>query len=366
MNSKLLSVKGCLLGGAIGDALGYPVEFLRWSDIKRRYGEEGIQSYEMDFEQGLALISDDTQMTLFTANGLLVHDTCKALFKAAPVPEQCIYDAYRDWYHCQCASALSRDNRSWLSDLQEMHERRAPGNTCLMALRTGEAGSVEKPVNHSKGCGGIMRVAPVALWGVGKRSIEEIDMLAAQATALTHGHPLGYMPSAALADIISRILTGTDDMYDVIDATRETMGSLFGSESCLNELLRIMDQAVELSRNDIPDVENIHAIGEGWTGEEALGIAIYCSVKYQDDFSRAVIAAVNHSGDSDSTGAITGNIVGARLGMEAIDGKWLRGLELKNTVLEMASDLYYGCPVNADGSVTDEGWKRKYVAWCHR
>ena len=366
MNARFSSIYGCLIGGAIGDALGTPVEFMRWSDIQRRYGEEGIQSLEMDFEQGLALISDDTQMTLSTANGLLMYDTYRMLFKEAPAPEQCIYEAYRDWYHCQCSARMPKDNHSWLSDLQEMHERRAPGNTCMSALRTGEAGSIEKPINHSKGCGGIMRVAPVALWGIGKRSVEAIDRLAARAAALTHGHPLGYMPSAALADIISRILAGTKDMQDVIDATRDAMKSLFGAEAYLNELLRIMDQAVELTRNDHSDVENIHAIGEGWTGEEALGIAIYCSVKYQDDFSGAIIAAVNHNGDSDSTGAIAGNIVGARLGVEAIDGKWLRGLELKNAILEMASDLYYGCPVNEDGTVPDEGWKRKYIAWCHR
>ena len=366
MNARFSSIYGCLVGGAIGDALGTPVEFMRWSEIQRRYGEEGIQSLEMDFEQGLALISDDTQMSLFTANGLLVYDTYRTLFKESPAPEQCIYEAYRDWYHCQCSLHMPKDNHSWLSDLQEMHERRAPGNTCLSALRTGDAGSIEKPINFSKGCGGIMRVAPVALWGIGKRSVEDTDRLAAQAAALTHGHPLGYMPSAALADIISRILTGTRDMQAVMDATRVAMGSLFGSEPCLNELLRMIDQAVELTRNDHSDVENIHAIGEGWTGEEALGIAIYCSVKYQDDFSRAIIAAVNHNGDSDSTGAIAGNIVGARLGMEAIDGKWLRGLELKNPILELASDLYHGCPINEDGTVTDEEWKRKYVAWCHR
>ena len=357
------SICGCLIGGAVGDALGTPVEFMRWSDIKRRYGEDGIQSLEKDFEQGLALISDDTQMSLFTANGLLMYDTYRTLFKEVPTIEQFIYEAYRDWYHCQCSHHIPKDNHSWLSDLQEMHERRAPGNTCLTALRTGEAGSIENPINHSKGCGGIMRVALVALWGIGKRTIEDTDLLAAQAAAITHGHPLGYMPAAALADVVSRILTGTKDMQDVIEATKDAMGFLFGSEPCLNELLRIIDKAAVLSRNNRSDVENIDAIGGGWTGEEALGIAVYCSLKYQDDFSRAVIAAVNHSGDSDSTGAIVGNIVGARLGFEAIEGKWLRGLELKNTILEMAHDLFEGCPVNHDSPVANEGWKRKYVAW---
>lgn len=364
MRYNLSSIKGCLIGGAVGDALGTPVEFLRWSDIKRRYGEDGIQSFEIDFEQGLALISDDTQMSLFTANALLMYDTYKALSGEAPAPEQCIYEAYRDWYHCQCSSAIPKDNRSWLSDLQEMHERRAPGNTCLSALRSGEAGRIERPINHSKGCGGIMRVAPVALWGAGKRSIEDTDMLAAQAAAVTHGHPLGYMPAAALADIIGRLLTGTEDIYDAVVACKEAMAGLFHGDTYLAELFRIVDLSVALSRNDDPDVDNIHKIGEGWTGEEALGIAVYCCLKYQDDFSRTIIAAVNHNGDSDSTGAIAGNIAGVRLGFEAIDGKWLRGLELKNIIIEMAHDLYNGCPVGGEGSSVDNNWKRKYTDLC--
>ena len=61
--------RGCLLGGAAGDALGYPVEFLSLADIRERYGPAGITSYAL--QHGVAQISDDTQMTLFTANGLL-------------------------------------------------------------------------------------------------------------------------------------------------------------------------------------------------------------------------------------------------------------------------------------------------------
>ena len=364
MNERYSSILGCLIGGAVGDALGTPVEFLRWNDIKRRYGDAGIQYLEMDFEQGLSLISDDTQMSLFTANGLLMYDTRKALSEEDVSPEACIYAAYRDWYHCQRSRDIPKDNHSWLSDLQEMHERRAPGNTCLSALRNGEPGSVESPINQRKGCGGIMRVAPIALWAWGKLSIEEADRLAAEAAALTHGHPLGYMPAAAQVDVIGRLLAGTTDMYAAVADCKGAMKALFSDNPYLDELLCIMDQAVELSVNDAEDVENIHAIGEGWTGEEALGIALYSSLKYQNDFSKAVIAAVNHSGDSDSTGAIAGNIVGARLGHDGIDNIWLRCLELKSTIHEIAKDLCDGCPVNADGSITSEAWIQKYQAWC--
>lgn len=334
---RLSAFRGCLLGGAIGDALGYPVEFLDWRQIRRQYGSGGIQALEKDYREGLAIVSDDTQMTLFTANGLLVYD---AVGGASPVA--CIYDAYRDWYHCQGAAGLPENNRSWLSELPEMHAWRAPGNTCLSALGSGRAGSTKEPVNNSKGCGGIMRVAPVALWNRGRMSAEAIDLLGAEAAALTHGHPLGWMPAAALVDLVSRAAFAEvpGDLYDDAAACRRTMAELFRGNRYLEGLLRFIDLPVALSRNGEPDVDNIHAIGGGWTGEEALGIALYCCLKYQGDFSKAVVAAVNHSGDSDSTGAIAGNLMGARLGEAAIDARWLEGLELRDVTMEVADDLY--------------------------
>ena len=362
MARGLSAARGCLIGGAIGDALGYSVEFLRWDDIRRRYGDRGIRCLQMDFDQDLALISDDTQMSLFTLNGLLSCEARMALGEAVS-PVRCIYEAYLDWYRCQRSGAIPADNHSWLSELPEMHERRAPGNTCLGALGAGVPGSVEAPVNHSKGCGGIMRVAPIALWADGRLSIEEADMLAAQAAALTHGHPLGYMSAAALVDVIARALqTDGGDLYALAPACRDAMRALFCDDPYLDELLRVIDLAVELSRNGETDLENICRLGEGWTGEEALGIALYCALKYQDDFSGAVIAAVNHSGDSDSTGAIAGNIVGARLGDEAIDEKWLRGLELRDTILELAGDLCAGCPAPGQDSAAAKGWMKRYGA----
>ena len=369
-NDRFLSaIRGSLLGGAIGDALGYPVEFLRWKEIQKEYGPEGIQKYTLDYEEGAAIISDDTQMTLFTANGLLTGDTCNVLKKVDYSPVGYIYEAYRDWYFCQQAMKLPPQNHSWMSVIPEMHKRRAPGTTCMSALHAGEPGDMEEPINFSKGCGGIMRVAPIALWDQGKRPIEEIDLLGAKAAALTHGHPLGYMPAAALVHLVSRAAfsehDGENGLYAVAADCRETMKRLFAENGFLEGLLRIMDQAEALSRNDKTDVENIHAIGEGWTGEEALGIALYCSLKYQNDFSKAVIAAVNHNGDSDSTGAITGNIVGAWLGYEAIEEKWLKDLELKRVLLEKADDLYAGCPKAAEEIRQNEKWYGRYGSHCN-
>ena len=366
-NRFLSAVRGSLVGGAVGDALGYPVEFMSWAEIRRTYGPAGIQRYEMDFEEDMALISDDTQMTLFTANGLLLADTCRVLGKAYD-PVGCVYRAYLDWYECQRAMRLPPRGQTWLSALPEMHSRRAPGNTCLSALGSGKPGSPDRPLNDSKGCGGIMRAAPVALWDRGRRPLDEADRLGAASAALTHGHPLGYMSAAALVHLVSEAAFGgrerPEGLYNIAAGCREAMSRLYAGDRYLDELLRVMDRAVELSKNAQADADNIHAIGGGWTGEEALGIALYCSLKYQDDFSKGVTAAVNHSGDSDSTGAVTGNILGAWLGYEAIGKEWLDGLELKTVLLDMAQDLYTGCPEDKDALAADEAWRKKYAAYC--
>ena len=121
-----------------------------------------------------------------------------------------------------------------------------------------------------------------------------------------------------------------------------------------------MDQAEAMAANGSIDPDNIHALGGGWVAEETLAIAIYCALRYSDDFSRGVAASVNHSGDSDSTGAVTGNILGAWLGRSAIEEKWTRTLELKKVILEMADDLCDACTPSGDGSAPSPQWEKKY------
>ena len=122
-----------------------------------------------------------------------------------------------------------------------------------------------------------------------------------------------------------------------------------------------MNLAVELSENAADDLENIHALGEGWVAEETLGISLYCALRYKDDFSAGIIASVNHKGDSDSTGAVTGNILGALLGYSAMEEKWKENLELKDVILEMADDLCHGCQMREYSYYYDPAWECKYI-----
>ncbi|MDD4091832.1 MAG: ADP-ribosylglycohydrolase family protein [Smithellaceae bacterium] len=99
--------------------------------------------------------------------------------------------------------------------------------------------------------------------------------------------------------------------------------------------------------------ETIEKMGGGWVGEEALAISLYCALAAEGDFAKGVRLAVNHTGDSDSTGSITGNILGAMQGRAAIPAPWLEELELKDVIEEIAGDLFV---------LYDDGdpWRKKY------
>lgn len=377
-------IRGCLVGGAIGDALGYPVEFFPWKYIVERYGkddERGITEYCFDPKTGKAVFSDDTQMTLFTANGILVNETAKQLEGAGAGDNltKAVYEAYLEWYRTQICSFPHhyRWRSSWLMEVPELFEARGPGNTCMEALGSGECGSIKYPINNSSGNGGLMRVAPYGCY-FGDMPERELIMVAAESTAITHGNSLGYIPSGMMALIVRKCIyeeSASASLREIILSSYRATGEVFSADPQWPKLCELIDLAISLSGNFEADLKNIRQLGKGTTGDSALAIAVYCSLRYENDFSRGVIAAVNHDGDSDSTGAITGNLLGAWLGLGRIDDKWLEGLEMKDVILEEADDLCFGVPSGGviSGSVpsgsVDSGseaeraaaWRAKYV-----
>ncbi|MFN8541528.1 MAG: ADP-ribosylglycohydrolase family protein [Thermomicrobiales bacterium] len=216
--------------------------------------------------------------------------------------------------------------------LPELHSRRAPGNTCLASLRGGRAGSVGEKLNSSKGCGGVMRAAPVGLaW---PRDPGAAFEQGCESAALTHGHRSGFLSAGFLAATISGIVAGRE-LGEAIGVAR----GLLVARSAHRECLGAVDGAVRLAREGAEVHEAIGQLGEGWVGEEALAIALFCALT-AEDFADGVIKAVNHSGDSDSTGAIAGNLLGALLGEGAIPARWLERLELRGAIGAVAGDLY--------------------------
>lgn len=346
--------RGCLLGGAAGDALGYAVEFMNESAIWRRFGDSGITAYELIDDA--ARFSDDTQMTLFTAVGLLLGEDAGLSGPDGPWIDY-ILAAYYDWMRTQ--DGTSPGANCWLNNVPELNARRAPGTTCTSYLRPSRTGTVANPQNDSKGCGGVMRVAPIGLYFNVSSEKERlaVDMIGAEAAALTHGHELGWMSASMLVHMIQLLAHNEDvDVAQAAAASCDAMEALFPNARHLGEMIGIVQDAMTLAQAaDITDVEAIHELGEGWVGEEALAIAVYCAMRHEQDFQAALIAAVNHNGDSDSTGAVAGNILGARLGVEAIPDEYIDDLEIAGVLTEVADDLL-------DGKEAAKNWNEKYVA----
>ena len=332
--------RGCLLGGAAGDALGYTVEFMQEGRIFHRYGDRGITEYELT--GGVAAISDDTQMTLFTAEGLL-RGTAREPRGIRDSYTEDFHRAYLDWLKTQEERFPPKDGPSGsrLLTVPELFDLRAPGNTCLSALHSGECGTPEAPVNNSKGCGGVMRAAPPGLFfndtGL---AAEQVARIGAQAAAVTHGHILGWLPAAALAQIVHEISQNGDTVYDALMKTLYLQDEMWPASQAKDSFIALMNRAADLAATDKNSLDAVHMLGEGWVADEALAIAAYCALKYENDFDAALIAAVNHKGDSDSTGAVAGNILGARLGLSGIPAKYTEHLELRDLILETADSLH--------------------------
>ncbi len=345
-------IRGSLLGGAIGDALGYQIEF-----------KKGIKDKEVTRFNGKGIISDDTQMTLFTANALIWRETRGSLRGIAMMPVDAIYYGYLDWLDTQNNTQGER-KITWIKEIPELNIPRAPGNTCITALSSGIKGTIEEPINNSKGCGTVMRVAPLGLY---IKDENTAGKLAAESSALTHGHPLGIIPSYVLASMINLIVHKDLDILTSLNQSIDgllTNYNIFNKEDT-NYFIELMKKAIKLSSSNMNNIDAINELGEGWVAEEALAIAIYSCLKYSNSFEDAVVCAVNHDGDSDSTGAIAGNIIGAYLGEEAIPDYYKDNVELKDVILEIADDLSSPIPVSEYSSNNDEYWISKYV-YCHK
>jgi ADP-ribosylglycohydrolase len=324
--------EGCLIGGAIGDALGAPVEFMSLNEIKKEYGEDGIQDLEID-EYGEAEFTDDTQMTLFTIDGLLKEFGNNFNVKKFP-KLRTIFESYKLWLATQNYPApYSTKNEGWLSNLSGLYRRKSPGETCISSIKSNKIGTISNPQNNSKGCGGVMRVAPVGL--LYYKNPENAFKVGADIAALTHGHPSGYLPAGVLSSIIAYIVQG-EDIYSSVTKSVDILKKYENHEETLNSI----EKAIYFAKTDIKETEVLDKIGWGWTGEEAIAIAIYSALKYPDNFEKAVKTSVNHSGDSDSTGAITGNIVGAYCGINGINNNWTSKIQDFKSLKRVSQDLF--------------------------
>ncbi|SEF28102.1 ADP-ribosylglycohydrolase [Amycolatopsis pretoriensis] len=351
-------LRGSLLAGAIGDALGAKTEFDSIDRIREIAGPAGITDFIPAYG-GVGRITDDTQMTLFTLEALIRAHAQRRRTGSADVVHS-LQMAYQRWLHTQgVAWDRARGPQStveapdgWLITHQELFSRRAPGLTCFGELeaygRAGVRGSIERPVNNSKGCGGVMRAAPVALWS---DDLAEVFRLGAESAALTHGHPSGYLSSGCFAVLVHGLLHGKP-LLDALALARDELVKHSGHE----EQSAALDAALALAEQGPPTPEKLETLGQGNVGETALSMSVYVALT-TTDADTALLAAVNHSGDSDSTGSVCGNLVGAMYGEEALRSSWLEQLELRDVIVGLADDALTEFGPDAPG---DDRWFARY------
>jgi ADP-ribosylglycohydrolase len=306
--------KGCLLGLAVGDALGAPVEHLSLEKIKEKYGESGITEFDVwnGFKPGF--YTDDTQLSLATAKGC-IHAHFNLMRGGEAHSQEFVYKSYVEW----------------LESLKDPFQVRHPGYTCMHVLQSGERGSIGNPINDSTEVSGILRTAPVGLAFPPGMAFRE----AADYAALTHGRPSAYYAAAFFAEIIAQIIEGKS-LQDAVELSIEQLVAFDNHK----DLLQYLEIALELFINQTSVEESIPQLGKGISAAEVLALGVFCALKHVFEFSEGVKAAVNHSGISTSSGLVTGAILGTLLGHEGIPENLGSRLENALEITEIAEDMH--------------------------
>lgn len=376
------SIRGCMMAGAAADALGYVVEFMNRKAILSRFGENGITKFVLD-GNGKAPISDDTQMALFSANGLLMGLTRVCMRGIGGSPENYVDGAYLDWYYTQTGKKrellIDDWHFTWLRDLPEMAKFRDPESTCLNACEN--IFQRETVRNNSKGCGGITRVAPMALLYAGcENPIEWLAEAGGEIAECTHKHPLGFLPASLLTVLLYKVVSMSakqvqEDIDRIVTETLNVLDVIYKDKytNSKRHLKKLIKKAMRLAHSNMPDADAIRKLGEGWFADETLAIALFCAVRHICSVEDAIIASVNHSGKSDSTGSVCGNIMGAIYGYEHIrnrnifcpEGKELEyTLELSEIILTIANDLSTGCIISEYDPIDTPEKRQWYERYC--
>jgi ADP-ribosylglycohydrolase len=307
---------GCLLGIAIGDALGFPVERFSLAQIHGHYGPEGVRDFVSGGRYPAGTYSDDTQLSLATARALLQAGECTV---------------------DQIAEALAIEYLAWY---RSPESARGPGRTTLAACANLARGVhwLESGIRESKGCGAAMRVAPIGLYFHGDR--EKLIAAARTASVITHAHPTGVGAAVLNAYAVACLLEGV------------------APDGLLHELLPMASSAsaelaaalfIVQSYGRLEPAAAFSQIGETSSAEEVFASALFCFLRSPGDFRATVLAAANSNGDSDSIAAMAGGLSGAYNGVQGIPEQWVQAVENRQGIEKTAVALYRRCAPSTPG-----------------
>ncbi|GAA2786038.1 ADP-ribosylglycohydrolase family protein [Kitasatospora paracochleata] len=340
---------GAMLGLAIGDALGKPVEFATYDELLR-----GTPDWRLLPLPKNALVTDDTQMTLALARALrdaMDDGPLVPLRLQLPLREEFV-----EWWR-------SPENN------------RAPGMTCMRACwRLSMPDRLWQDASDigSKGCGANMRVAPLGL--VDELTDRRLSGAAQLQSALTHGHPTALAASELTAFTVRWLAAGVEPrelpallrahahanrtrydafwLGDLAARAHDHSPEEFIARGW-DECLAVLDRLDAALARPTPDRDPCEITGAGWIAEDAFATALLCFLLLPDDPVAAVRRAAYSSGDSDSIACLTGAFAGARHGEVAWPADWVERIEHRDELL--AFGRLWDRPLTPERSATPAG-----------
>ncbi len=355
MEDMLRAYRGCLLGLAVGDAMGYTIDPKSWKEIQTNYGPNGLLGYDLQ-EQEYAQVSSYTQIAAFLCNGLLLSVSrgktdylayCKL--------------ALREWTRSQHFYRDPEPSFCYLAKLPQFRRRHCRDARMLDNLRLEAYGSMASPKNDNNAPGALTGAVAAGMFYQPRRiAPEQVGTLAGELIALTHGNPDTFLSGVVLAYTIAGILQEpehslADQFQQAISVMEGQFGSRFPQAEDLAQQLR--DTIALAQAADVPAQEGMERLG-CLDGAGCLAGAMFACLSSPEDFDSAIITAVNHSGMSAAVGAITGAILGAKLTEDALPEFYLESLECSDILKTLAEDMACGTPAKG---VFDDSWDHKYV-----
>lgn len=350
-------LKGCLLGLAIGDAMGLAVDTKALDEIFLDYGPAGLLGY--DLTNGVAEISSHTQIAAFSCNGLLL-----SLARGQNTYLASVTLALKEWAHAQHLPGDPKKRSCWLAHVPQMRSRKCMDARTLDALTRDILGTPENPANQSASPGTLPAAVPVGLiFRPERMDFSELGKLGAQIVALTHGDPLAILSGAVVAYAIAGMVHAPDaaleeNLSNAVQAMQTQYAATFLQAEQLGQAL---GQALTLGAQPQESHSAIMEQLRCSTCAEILAGAFYAISASGGDFDTAMIIAVNHSGKSAAVAALTGALLGAAQGESALPEFYLESLPSADIFRQLAADLYACCPGQLRNRLFDHDFDRRYI-----
>ncbi|MER6089376.1 ADP-ribosylglycohydrolase family protein [Streptomyces bluensis] len=348
-------VRGTILGAAVGDALGAPIDTLTLEEIRATHGPEGLVDLAPAYGRRGA-VTDLTQLTLFTVDGLIRAQVRRDT--GAWHPPTDLHRAYLRWAATQrdWGPDERRKDDGWLAHEEWLYAPRDPSRACLLGFGDATMGTLDAPKNPGEpGPEAAARSAPFGLL-VGWES-QLVVQLAVECAAQTHGHPRAYLTAGAYAAIVHALARG-----DSLDAAVQQALVLLAARPGHEPVTAALQQALGTVRQGMPSPTRVEELAGDGTADGALAVAVYCAL-VGEDMRHGLCLAVNHGGPSGAAGVLTGGLLGALHGETALPPAWLAELEGRPTMLVLADDfameMTQGPALHGPGEASP-GWLVRY------